>query len=131
MEPCRREVQESGAGRTRIGGTCRAFLRLSEQPDSQETGSGRNVRKLAIHSAMRILRGQLADPQPEERLWLAVIEHAVRDAYSPTTKSEEVREEARMWLDSEEFSGVVTALGLNPQWARQKIQQISEIEGHL
>ncbi len=130
MEPCRREVQESGAG-GRIGGASCSFLRLSEHPERQENGGGRNVRKLAIHSAMRILRGQLADPQPEERLWLAVIEHAVRDAYSPTTKSAEVREEAKMWLDSEEFAGVVTALGLNPQWARQKIQQISEIEDYL
>lgn len=89
--------------------------------------SERNIRNLAIGSAMRVLRGQLHDPTPEERLWLAVIEHAVRDAYSDRANSEMLREDALRWLDSEYFEWVAAALGLHPAWARDKIKRIQEI----
>ena len=87
----------------------------------------RDARKFAIASAMRILRGQLSEPAPEELLWLAVIEHAVRDAYSSTVKSDKLREDAMHWIDSEDFDGVARAIGLNPRWARDKIHRIADI----
>jgi hypothetical protein len=86
----------------------------------------RDRRKFEIRSVMRILRGQLAEPSPEARLWLAVIEFAVRDAYSSAAKSSEAREDARRWLQSDHFAGVATAIGLHPEWARQKILQIPD-----
>ncbi|MDW7708888.1 MAG: hypothetical protein SCH98_00325 [Deferrisomatales bacterium] len=88
----------------------------------------RDQRKLEIRSVMRILRGQLSDPSPEAKLWLAVIEFAVRDAYSSTARSAEAREDARQWLRSDHFEGVATAIGLHPEWARQKILQIPDVQ---
>lgn len=85
------------------------------------------TRKTAIGSALRLLRGQIPDPSPEESLWLAVIEHAVRDAYSSKANSDKAREDARRWLESEYFDGVATAIGLHPGWARNKIRQIPDI----
>lgn len=85
------------------------------------------TRKTAIGSALRLLRGQIPNPSPEEALWLAVIEHAVRDAYSSRASSDKAREEARRWLESEYFDGVAVAIGLHPGWARNKIRQIPNI----
>ena len=56
--------------------------------------------------AGKILRGQISDPTPEERLWLAVIEQAVREAYADLPADDERRAEARRWLDSEDFDEV-------------------------
>lgn len=93
--------------------------------------NGRTARTFRIRSAMKILRGQLSAPEPEELLWLAVIEHAVKDAYSIPARSEELRNDAKDWIDSEYFAGVAAAIGLNPQWARDKIHQIPNIADHL
>ncbi len=77
--------------------------------------------------ASKILRGQISDPTPEERLWLAVIEQAVREAYADLPADEERRAEARRWLDSEDFDEVATSLGLHPQWARDTIRKLDGI----
>lgn len=84
-------------------------------------------RRVAIGSVLRLLRGQLQEPAPEELLWFAVIEHAVRDAYATSAEAEVRREEARQWIDSEFFEGVAAAIGLHPVWARQKIQQLGAL----
>lgn len=96
-----------------------------EPPVSSREGR-RDQRKFEIRSVMRLLRGQLSEPSPEARLWLAVIEFAVRDAYSSGVKSSETRDDARLWLQSDHFTAVATAIGLNPEWALQKIAQISD-----
>lgn len=117
---------DGGAGG---GGGCSGLpLRQTEQEPSSPAGreGHRDQRKFEIRSVMRILRGQLSDPSPEARLWLAVIEFAVRDAYSSAAKSAEAREDARQWLQSDHFAGVATAIGLHPEWARQKILQIPD-----
>jgi hypothetical protein len=75
-----------------------------------------------------ILRGQLSDPTPEERLWLAVIEQAVREAYGAVQGEPGPSEEARKWLDSEEFEEVALALGLHPRWARDTIRKLEGID---
>lgn len=90
-------------------------------------GVGSSPRKFAITTAMKILRSRLDEPGPEERLWLAVIEHAIRDAYGPTSKSDERRQEARDWIDSDHFEEIAIAIGLNPRWARDKIHRVMEI----
>jgi hypothetical protein len=95
-----------------------------DPPVAREEGH-RDQRKFEIRSVMRILRGQLSEPSPEARLWLAVIEFAVRDAYSSGGKSSEARDDARLWLESDHFTAVATAIGLNPEWALQKIAQIA------
>jgi hypothetical protein len=92
----------------------------------RERKDSRTARKFEIYSAMRILRGQLTEPRPEELLWLAVIGRAVKDAYSIPEKNEKVREHARWWIDSAYFAGVAEAIGLNPQWTREKIRQIAK-----
>lgn len=84
-------------------------------------------RKAAIGSVLRILRGQLHEPEPEELLWFAVIEHAVRDAYSTSADAARRRHDARLWIESEWFDGVAAAIGLHPAWARRKILQIGEL----
>ncbi|GAB4263707.1 MAG: hypothetical protein Kow0092_14820 [Deferrisomatales bacterium] len=88
----------------------------------------RHRRKAAISSAIRVLRSQLVDPTPEERLWFAVIEHAVRDAYSIRDNHEQLRADALRWIDSEYFDGVATAIGLHPRWAREKIKLIPTLD---
>ncbi|MHB8765343.1 MAG: hypothetical protein ACYDA8_13570 [Deferrisomatales bacterium] len=81
----------------------------------------------AVSAALRLLRGQVSDPEPAARLWLAVIENAVRTAYAPPAGDDRLREEAQHWIDSEEFEGVARAIGLHPQWARDKIRQIPRV----
>ncbi|MEW6489642.1 MAG: hypothetical protein AB1578_17250 [Thermodesulfobacteriota bacterium] len=95
------------------------------EPSVSSREGYRDQRKFEIRSVMRILRGQLSEPSPEARLWLAVIEFAVRDAYSSGAKSSETRDDARLWLRSDHFTAVATAIGLNPEWALQKIAQIA------
>ncbi len=79
--------------------------------------------------AVKILRGQIPDPTPEQRLWLAVIEQAVREAYAPRATDPARRAEAREWLASEHFTDVATALGLHPQWARNTIRKLERLMG--
>lgn len=74
--------------------------------------------------AMKILRGQLADPTPEQRLWLAVIEQAVSEAYAGVPGDPDRREEAREWLQSEHFAELAVSLGLQPHWARDTIGKL-------
>ncbi len=79
--------------------------------------------------AVKILRGQIPNPTPEQRLWLAVIEQAVREAYAPREGDPGRRAEAREWLASEHFTDVATALGLHPQWARNTIRKLERLMG--
>jgi len=85
-------------------------------------------RRRAAVLAVKILRGQLSDPTPEERLWLAVIEQAVREAYGDVQSEPGRSEEARSWLESEGFEEVAVALGLHPRWARDTIRKLEGID---
>jgi len=76
--------------------------------------------------AMRLLRRQVPDPSPEQKLWLAVIEHAVRDAYADPAAEPARRQEARTWLESEYFTDVAVAIGLHPGEARKVIRRLAE-----
>lgn len=89
-----------------------------------ESGAGLHRRRTAVTSAMRLLRGQVGAPEPEARLWLAVIESAVRTAYAAAPGDERLQEEALQWIESPDFEGVAVAIGLHPAWARAKIRQI-------
>ncbi len=97
-----------------------------QAPVRSRGDADRERRKLEIRAVMRILRGQITEPSPEERLWLAVIEFAVRDAFAAGDRNPQVRADARRWLDSDHFAGVAAAIGLNPKWARDKIHRIAE-----
>ncbi|MEW6488640.1 MAG: hypothetical protein AB1578_12110 [Thermodesulfobacteriota bacterium] len=76
---------------------------------------------------MKILRGQLPDPTPEQRLWLAVIEQAVREGYAGVPGDPDRREEAREWLQSEHFAELAVSLGLHPHWARDTIGKLDRL----
>ncbi|GAB6061865.1 hypothetical protein [Deferrisoma palaeochoriense] len=76
--------------------------------------------------AMRLLRRQVPDPSPEQKLWLAVIEHAVRDAYADPEADPARRAEARAWLESEYFTDVAVAIGLHPGESRKVIRRLAE-----
>ncbi len=79
---------------------------------------------------MKILRGQISDPTPEQLLWLAVIEQAVREAYAPGKGGDPRRRaEAREWLASADFLEVAVAIGLEPRWARNTIRKLDRIVG--
>ncbi len=97
---------------------------------SPETANGDEARRrsFVVRCVMRLIRGQVLEPTPEELLWLAVIEHAVKDAYCGSGRNEELRQEALEWIASENFDHTAAAAGLNAGWARAKILQIGTLE---
>ena len=79
--------------------------------------------------ALKILRRQIPEPSAEQRLWMAVIEKAVREAYGGGLDAGEPREDAQAWLASEAFGEVATLAGLHPRWAQQVIGTLGGLAG--
>lgn len=101
--------------------------RFAHLPAERESFKGGRAQEVAV--LMKMLRGQLPDLQPEMRLWLSVIERALKDAFLQHTRNtDSLRLEASRWLQSEDFEAVLSAIGLHPGWVRAKLQRISRHE---
>lgn len=96
-------------------------------PVAHESFKGGRAQEVAV--LMKMLRGQMPDLQPEMRLWLSVIERALKDAFLHRTRNtDSLRLEASRWLQSEDFEAVLSAIGLHPGWVRAKLQRIERRE---
>lgn len=89
--------------------------RLSREPSD---------RTREVAALVRLLGSQMGDAQPEKRLWLSVVERALKDAYGRSAPGDDLGVEARRWLDSEACADILASIGLNPGWVRKKIARL-------